>query len=109
MAEIEGSWYNTSMKREQVIARLRLHEAELKRLGVERLYLFGSTARGEAREESDVDLFFDYEKGKLGLFELMDVKAYAADILGAKADIMTRDSLHKMLRPTIEASALRVF
>jgi len=50
--------------------------AELKRLGVEHLYMFGSTARGEANDDSDVDLFFDYEKGRLGLFELMDVKEY---------------------------------
>jgi predicted nucleotidyltransferase len=71
--------------------------------------MFGSTARGEAKDDSDVDLFFDYERGKLGLFELMDVKEYAASILGRKVDIMTRDSLHKTLRKTIEASAVRVF
>ena len=97
------------MNREDAISRLQRHEADLKRLGVERLYLFGSTARGDAGEDSDVDLFFDYEKGKLGLFELMDVKDYAAGILGRKTEIMTRDSLHKMLRPQIEASAIRVF
>jgi predicted nucleotidyltransferase len=34
--------------REEAIGRLLKHEAELKRLGVEKLYLFGSTARGEA-------------------------------------------------------------
>jgi uncharacterized protein len=101
--------YNAGMKRDEAISRLQQHEADLKRLGVERLYLFGSTARGEATDESDVDLFFDYEKGKLGLFELMDVKEYAASILGRKTDIMTRDSLHKMLRQNIEASAVRVF
>ena len=39
-------------------------EAELRQLGVEHPYLFGSTARGEAREDSDVALFFDYERGK---------------------------------------------
>jgi uncharacterized protein len=66
-------------------------------------------ARGEAKEDSDVGLFFDYEKGKLGLFELMDVKAFTARILGRKADIMTRDSLHKMLRQQIEETAVRVF
>jgi predicted nucleotidyltransferase len=71
--------------------------------------MFGSTVRGDAKGDSDVDLFFDYEKGKFGLFELMDVKAYAASILGRRADIMTRDSLHKMLRQTIEATAFRVF
>ncbi len=51
---------------------MKLH---LKRLGVHYLYSFGSTARGEAKKrQSDVDLFFDYQKGKLGVYELMDVK-----------------------------------
>src|SRR5712671_7440150 len=97
------------MKRSEAIAKLKQHEAQLKRLGVEHLYLFGSTVRGEAREDSDVDLFFDHPEGSLGLFELMDVKEAAARILGRKADIMTRRSLHRVLRPTIEAAALQVF
>ena len=86
------------MEREAAIARLKEHEAELKRLGVEHLFLFGSTARGDAREESDVDLFFGCPRGKFGLYELIDVKATAARILGRKADIMTRASIHKALR-----------
>jgi predicted nucleotidyltransferase len=97
------------MSRAEAITRLRDHEAELKRLGVLHLYLFGSMARDEARDESDVDLFFDYEKGKLGLFELMDVKEAAARILGRRTDIMTRDSIHKLLRQRIEATAVSVF
>jgi len=97
------------MRCDEVVSRLRQHEAELRRLGVRHLYLFGSTARGDARADSDIDLFFDYERGKLGLFELMDIKEQASRILGHKADIMTRDSLHKVLRPGIEASALQVF
>jgi uncharacterized protein len=56
------------MQREDVIARLKEHEAELRRLGVEHLYLFGSTARDEAGDDSDVDLFFDHPEGSLGLF-----------------------------------------
>ena len=97
------------MTREEAIGRLLANQSELRRLGVERLYLFGSTARDEAEDSSDVDLFFDYQKGKFGLFELIDVKEYAASILGRKADVMTRDSLHKALRQKIEASAVRVF
>jgi len=91
------------------LADWKQHEADLKRLGVEHLYMFGSTVRGEAKDDSDVDLFFDYQRGKLGLFELMDVKEYAANILGHKTDIMTRDSLHKTLRQQIEETAIRVF
>ena len=79
------------MNRDDAIAKLKQHEAELKRLGVEHLYLFGSTAREEAREDSDVDLFFDHAEGSLGLFELIDVidvKDAAARILGRRWRVM---------------------
>jgi hypothetical protein len=97
------------MTRAEAIRRLTNHQAELKRLGVERLYLFGSTVRDEAREDSDVDLFYDHPEGSLGLFQLMDVKEAAARILGRKTEIMTRRSLHPVLKEQIEASALQVF
>lgn len=97
------------MERDVAIARLRAHAAELNRLGVEHLYLFGSTVRDEAREDSDVDLFFDHSVGSIGLYELLDVKAAASRILGRKADIMTRRSLHRVPREKIEASARQVF
>jgi predicted nucleotidyltransferase len=97
------------MKRDEAINRLKQSAADLRRLGVEHLYLFGCTGRDDARDDSDVDLFFDYRKGKLGLFELMEVKEAAPRILGRPTDIMTRDRLHKTLRRQIEASALQVF
>jgi predicted nucleotidyltransferase len=99
----------TDMERSAAVAKLKEHEAELKQLGVQHLYLFGSTACGDARPDSDVDLFFDHPVGSLGLYELMDVKDAAPRILGCKADIMTRRSLHRVLRERIEASALQVF
>ncbi len=97
------------MKRDEVLSRLRSHEVELRQLGVEGLYLFGSTARGEASDDSDIDLFFDHHKGAFGLFELMDVMDRASGILGRKADVMSRDSIHPGLKGRIEQSAIRVF
>jgi len=73
------------MKRDEAISRLRQHEAGLKRLGVEHLYMFGSTARGEATHDSDVDLFFDYQKGKLGVYELMDVDDQIRSLIHGRA------------------------
>ncbi len=67
------------------------------------------TTRAEARPDSEVDLFFDHPEGSLGLYELMDVKEATARILGQKADIMTRRSLHRVLRENIKASAQFVF
>ena len=56
----------------------------MRQLGVQRLFLFGSTARGEAGDTSDVDLFFDYEEGKFGLFDLMDVQDYTSRVLDSR-------------------------
>jgi predicted nucleotidyltransferase len=97
------------MTRGEAITRLRRHQADLMGLGVEHLYLFGSVARNEAADHSDIDLFFDHERGRLGLFELMDVKERTAAILGRETDVMTRASLHPALKEGIEKSAVQVF
>ena len=97
------------MDRDAVIAKLRAHEADLHRVGVARLYLFGSVARQEATPESDVDLFFETDDPRFSLIELVDVQDRVSEILGTETDVMTRASLHPMLRDRIEAEALRVF
>jgi uncharacterized protein len=71
--------------------------------------MLAEATRGDAGDDSDVDLFFEHERGKLSLFTLMEVKERAAEILDAKTDIVTRESLHKTLRSRIEISALQVF
>jgi uncharacterized protein len=97
------------MERGRVVARLKEHEEELRRAGVMSLYLFGSTARDEGRADSDVDLFFDHDDPRFSLIELVRLQRQVARILGVEADVMTRDSLHPMLKRRIEASATRVF
>jgi uncharacterized protein len=97
------------MTRDEATRRLKSRQTELKRLGVERLYLFGSIADGRGDEGSDVDLFFDHQTGSLGLYELMDLKEIATSILGCRTDIMTRESLHPTLRRRIEEAAVLVF
>jgi predicted nucleotidyltransferase len=97
------------MDRETTITTLQAHQSELQKLGVQALYLFGSTARNEARENADIDLFFDYQKGKFSLIDLIDVRETTTRILGRPADITTRDSLHKTLRENIEAASIRIF
>jgi predicted nucleotidyltransferase len=95
--------------RDEVISRLKQHEPGLKRLRVQHLYLFGSTARGRSPRGFGRGPFFDHPEGALGLFQLMDVKEAAARFLGCKTGIMTRRSLHSLLKQRIEAPALQVF
>lgn len=60
--------------------------------GAERIYLFGSYARGEAAPGSDIDLRID--KGKIrGLFALSGLRLALEDQLGTKVDLLPSDSL----------------
>jgi predicted nucleotidyltransferase len=98
------------MQKQEAIRLLREHADAIRALGATGLYLFGSTARGNARAGSDVDLFVDYdESGPFSLIELLPIKDYLEEILHHPADVTTRDSLHPMLRDRILAEAERVF
>ncbi len=97
------------MDRTFVIDTLRAHEADLHRVGVAHLYLFGLVARDEARPDSDVDLFFGTDNPRFSLIELVDVQDRVTGILGTECDVMTRASLHPMLKSRIEAQARCVF
>jgi predicted nucleotidyltransferase len=98
------------MKRHDAIATLRQKAEALKGLGATGLFLFGSTARGEAGEDSDVDLFIDYDPdSKFNAFDLIGIKLLLEEELNVPVDVTTRNGLHPRLRPAIERSAVRIF
>jgi uncharacterized protein len=99
-----------NMNKAEAIRKLKAHAGAIKALGATSLYLFGSTARNEAKTKSDLDLFVDYDpNGKFNAFDLVDIKLLLELELGMEVDVTTRDSLHPMLRADIERSAVRVF
>jgi predicted nucleotidyltransferase len=97
------------VNRDQIVATLRRNAADLKRLGVSQLFLFGSTSRDEAGPSSDVDLFFDFDDSRFSLVELVELQERISDLLHARADVMSRGSIHPRLRESIESSAVQVF
>jgi predicted nucleotidyltransferase len=96
------------MSRADIIAALRERASDIRNFGATSLYLFGSTARNEATEGSDVDLFIDYDPERFSFVELIQLRKRLSDILGRSADLTTRDGLHPLLRPKIEAEAIKV-
>jgi predicted nucleotidyltransferase len=97
------------MTRADIIGALRRQAQDIQALGATSLYLFGSAARGEARDDSDVDLFVDYDPEHFSFVELIRLRERLSSILGRPADLTTREGLHPMLRPQIEAEAVKVF
>src|SRR3712207_3817908 len=98
------------MDRDAVIERLRAHEAELKAMGVARLSLFGSVARGEAGPDSDVDLAAEIDPAKrLGLFRFEILRERIEDLLGAPVDLLREPIEKARLRTRVERDRVHVF
>jgi predicted nucleotidyltransferase len=94
----------------EVMTTLRTHAPELRRRGIEHLYVFGSVARGDARVDSDVDLVVDVDPDRP--FSLVTLGSLTADVEGwldRSVDLGERSMLRPSLRAEFERDSVRVF
>lgn len=100
--------YHVLMRRAQVIALLSGKSEEIAaRFGVRSLSIFGSTARDEARPDSDVDVLVEFT-GPVTFDAHMGLLVYLEDLLGRRVDVVTASGLKPRLRPLIEQDLVRV-
>ncbi len=95
---------------ERALAFARLAElmpAARERFGVRDLSVFGSVARDEASDQSDLDVLVDFV-GTATFDGYMGLKLFLEDSLGVKVDLVTRAALKPRLRARVEAEARRV-
>jgi len=80
---------------------LQEHAGELRdRYGITNLAVFGSVVRGEAREDSDVDIIADVPEN-MSLLGIISVENYLSDIVGMKVDFIPRSDIRRELRDHI--------
>lgn len=92
-----------------IAALLRSGQPQWQSLGVARVRVFGSVARGEATAVSDIDLLVDFAPGAaVGLLDLMRVKAVFEGLLNRRVDVMTEGALKFPLRREILADAVDI-
>jgi len=80
----------------------------LKKHGAKKIEIFGSYARGEQKETSDLDVIVEFEKRK-SLLELVGIEQELEDVLGIKVDLLTRASISPYLIERIEKESKVVF
>ena len=96
------------MKRDDILTRLRERRREISdRFAVEHLGLFGSAARDELRDDSDVDVLVSF-RGRATFDGYMGLKFYLEDLFGRKVDLVTEKGLKPRARPHVEKDLIRV-
>ena len=98
------------MDRQDIIARLRSREADLRALGVARAALFGSRARGDDRPDSDIDIMIEIDPAaSIGVWDYVGLKAFIAGLFTGPVDVVNRDGLKPHVRPAASVDAIYAF
>jgi predicted nucleotidyltransferase len=107
-AKIPGK--NELMNCDQVVTTLRAHERELKEAGIVRLALFGSTARGDRRSDSDIDLLaaFD-ETRRISLLDVVGLELQLSELLGQTVELVEEGTLKTRVQRNVTAEVVRAF
>ena len=96
-----------TVTRQEALDKLESNRGELRQMGVKSLSLFGSLARDEATDHSDVDLLVEFDR-PIGLFQFIRVQQYLQEVLGVdRVDLVMLDALHEELRDDILRDAIR--
>ena len=71
------------------------------------LGIFGSYARGEQNEKSDLDILIDFDM-QVDLLELIGIEQELSELLGIKVDLITLRSLNENIKAYIESDLIRL-
>jgi hypothetical protein len=98
------------MDKDEVISKLSSHYDEIKALGVKRLSIFGSVARGEARQGSDVDLAAEFDPAAhVGLFGFSRIESFLRELLGVEVDLLSEPVRKERVQSEIDRDRVIVF
>ncbi|MCK9441294.1 MAG: nucleotidyltransferase family protein [Methanothrix sp.] len=85
----------------EILDIIKSHADDIKtRFSVRRIGIFGSFARGEQKDSSDIDILVEFEKPTFKNF--MNLSFYLEDLLQRKVDLVTVKGLHPRIRPYVE-------
>ncbi|MDA8272213.1 MAG: nucleotidyltransferase family protein [Deltaproteobacteria bacterium] len=87
--------------KDEILQILKQHKEELyKKYGVEEIGLFGSFARGEETDKSDIDILVEF-KNPVSLLLVSSLEIYLSDLLGIRVDLVRKRNIRKELKDNI--------
>jgi len=90
--------------RDEILKILEENRNVIRDYGVRRLGLFGSCARGECTEISDLDFVVEFEKKSFDAY--MDLKLFLEELFGCQVDLVISDTIKPRLRSLILGEAI---
>lgn len=98
------------MTSREAVRRLTRNGKKLRRFHVQHIAVFGSTAREQANEHSDVDVLVEFDPDvPVGLFAFVGLLDFLEDVLGTRIDLATPGALRPEMRDRILEEAVRAF
>jgi len=96
--------------RENILSVLRDHAPELREAGLVHLRIFGSVARNQANDESDIDLLADFDRSKqITLVTLGSLESRLSMLLGMKVELSSPDWMKEPIRARAMQEAVVAF
>jgi hypothetical protein len=97
------------MTRDEIIAKLKEVAPALRAEGVKRLAIFGSRARGDAREDSDLDVLIDVDDAKFSGLSIVGVQHIIKQATGIETQAEMRRSIEPRFARRIADDVIEVF
>lgn len=98
------------MMLDEALDTLRKAEAELRAKGIAHAGVFGSTARGEQRPDSDVDIVIAFEpSARISIYDFVGIQENIAELFDTSVDVIDQRGLKPRVRENVERDLVYAF
>lgn len=89
------------LTKNDIVTTIQENTKEIKKYGVKKIGFFGSIAKASQTSNSDIDILIEFEKGKKGFDNYMELKFFLEELFRQKVDLVIQDALKSRIKDVI--------